>query len=953
MNKRTLPVLLTRIGAFTLLFVCFIIARSSAQYSRRISGTVTDTAKAGIPDVKVTIIAGKDTLTMSTDESGYFSFQKINAEQFSLQVIAPGYQNFKYSYSFAEKEKHKRLDAIRLKMSGNTLKEVVIRAKAIPIRFMLDTVEYNAAAFRVNEGDNVADLMKQFPGMAIDDEYNVKVMDKPMTKLRINGKDFFTNNVKDFIAKLPAGIVSKIQVIDDFGDYANFTGIKTGEPVKMLNIVTKPGMNKGKFGVISGNAGTNDMIGGQAQLNLWNDSKQSSANVNANTANNGAGHSQSFGIGLSHNDKLGKNSNGGFGYNFNDNSTAFNREQVIESLTPDGNFINNTKSYGDNKGGNHGLRWNMNYNNNKVFLQVNAYATYNYSNNQSTSLSQQSGVIRQDLKNSNSSNNNSPSLNGSITLSKKLKNLKNIFSATASFSLTGNSSGQHISTNTLYYDKSTGALLKDSLLNRDVDGKTSSRNFSFGFNYSVGLKKPKDTLARQSLNFSYNGSAGTSENKVSTFVFDNKSNKISLVDSLSTSFNSILFNQSLGINYNYGSGKMRYNLGLNVSANMLNNRDLKLEQTTVNNALNYSPNLSLSRTLTMGKVLSLNYQGFTRNPTINQLQPVRNAQSLQNILVGNPGLKPSFSHNLNANFNYAHKSGRSLQVGINASATQNEIVSNVKLLPDTLNSLKQVTRYENMNGNYQVSGNYSVHIPVKQNKYSFGYSGRLGFSNQAILFNNKKTSGKGFNFSQQLSGNLSFKKITLNAQLSYSVTNNNNSSPRYMPFEYQSIGIGQISAPAFFRTTNFGASVQSNLRLEKLRLSGSINYSTNHNDGTADQIIRDNSDVNMNLAGQLTIKKSYFADFSGVNRLNYGYALANSSPLLINVGLGKMFLKDKSLNMSVRGNDLLGQGNNLSRMVSGNTIIDSRNKQPTRVFSLNLSYNLSNFGGKHMRVDAD
>ncbi len=57
--------------------------------------------------------------------------------------------------------------------------------------------------------------------------------------------------------------------------------------------------------------------------------------------------------------------------------------------------------------------------------------------------------------------------------------------------------------------------------------------------------------------------------------------------------------------------------------------------------------------------------------------------------------------------------------------------------------------------------------------------------------------------------------------------------------------------------------------------------------------------------------------------------------------------------MSIRGNDLLGQGNNLSRMVSGNTIIDSRSKQQTRVISINLSYSLSTFGGKHFAVDDD
>lgn len=940
--------------AFTLLFICFNIFQLSAQYNRKISGVVTDTAKAGIPNVKVLIIIDKDTLKTETGQEGNFSISKINAETFSVQVSTFGYQDFNARYTFGEKEKHKRLDAIKLKMSSQTLKEVVINARANPVRFMQDTVEYNAAAFQVNEGDNVADLMKQLPGMEVDDEYNVKVTDKPMVKLRINGKDFFTNNVKEFIGKLPAGIVSRIQVIDDFGDEANFTGIKTGEPVKMLNIVTKPGMNRGGFGGFSSNAGTNDMIGSQAQLNLWNDNKQSSANINASTSNNGAGNSRSFGVGLNHRDKLSTNSQGGFAYNFNDNSAAFNREQVTESLNPEGNFINTNKSDGGNGGGSHNLNWNMSYNNKVAFLQANVTGTYNRSDNQSTSLSNQSGLIRQDLKNRNSSNSASPSLNAGISLSKKLKDAKNILSVTASFSLAGSNSNQHISTNTLYYDKNTGALLKDSLLNRDLDSKTDSRSINFGFNYSFGLKKPKDTLGRRSLNFSYNGSAGWSASEVSTFVLDNISDGVSFVDSLSTSFNSISINQNSGMNYNYGSRKMRYNLGFNISPNLLSNRDLKLGKTTNNSTLNYSPNLNFSRTFAMGKTFSFSYRGANRNPSLNQLQPIRNSQNLQNILVGNPDLKASFRHNLNTNFNYNHiKSGLSAQVGMSGSATQNEIVSHVILLPDTLNSLKQVTRYENVNGNYEINGNYIIHIPIRKNKFSFGYSGSLGFSNRPVIFNNQKAYGKGLNFSQRLEGNAVFRKITLNTQFSYSITNNNNSGTLYGNSEFQPIGIGQISAPAFFRTTTFGTSLQGNLRLEKLRINANVNYNANHNDAAADQAVQDNSDVNMNLSGQVTIRKSYFFGFGATKRASYGYALANSNPLLINATLGKKFLKDKSLSMDIRGNDLLGQGNNISRRVSGNTIIDSRIQQQTRIFSLNLTYNLSKFGGRNFRVDAD
>lgn len=926
----------------------------SAQYNRRVSGIVTDSTRTGIPNVKVLIVTDKDTLKAETGQDGKFNVSKVNAERFSIQISAFGYQAIHASYTFTEKETHKRLDAVQLKMSSQMLKEVVINAKPNPIRFMQDTVEYNASAFRVNEGDNVADLLKQFPGLEVDDEYNVKVMDKEMVKLRINGKDFFTNNVKDFIGKLPAGIVSKIQVIDDFGDEANFTGLKMGEPIKMLNIVTKPGMNKGVFGGLSSNGGTNNMIGGNSRLNLWNDNKQSSANISASTSNNGAGRARSFGLGLNHNDKLGKNSKGGFGYDFSNNGTAYGREQVTESITSEGSFINNTKSDGDNGGSKHNLRWNMDYNDKKIFIQANVNGNYGNSTSRNISFSQQSGLLRQDLKNSNSADNSSPSIMGGIALSKKLKNVKNIFSVTASFSVNNTRGNQQISTNTLYYDKNTDAVLKDSLLKRDLNSKISNRRINFVLRYSLGLKKPKDSMGHQSLNFNYSGAAAWSENQVSTFVFGNRSDEVFFVDSLSTSFNSISFNQGLGINYNYGSRKMRYNIGFNASPNLLTNRDRRLGETTVNNTFNYSPSINFSRTITPGKILSLSYNGSNQNPTLSQLQPLRNAQSLQNILVGNPDLKPSFNHNLNTGFNYNHlKSGVSIQTAINAAVTQNEIMSHVTLLSDTLNSLKQVTRYENVNGNYQVSGNYVVHIPIKKNRYSIGYSGSLGFSNRAVIFNNQKTYGRGLNFSQRLNGNLSFKKISLTTQFSYSLTNNNSAGALLGSSEYQSIGIGQISAPAFFRTTTIGTSLRGNLNLQKLNVNAGINYNIRHNDAAADQVVRDNSDINMNLSGQMTIRKSYFVDFEATKRLNYGYVLSNSNPLLVNVGLGKRFLKDKSLQMKVSGNDLLGQGNNVSRTVSGNTIVDSRNRQQTRVFSLNLSYNLSRFGGRNFRVDPD
>jgi hypothetical protein len=947
------PISLTTRCTFILLLIC-CLSQVMAQKTRSISGTVIDSTRAAIPDVSVLLIAETDTLRTVTDQSGSFSMTGIGAAKFSIQASVVGFHRFSAEYAFTEKETHKHIGAITLKKSSLLLEEVVVKSKPNPMRFMQDTVEYNAAAFEVNEGDNVADLLKQFPGIEVDDNYHVKTAGKEMTKLRVNGTDFFTNNVSDFIAKLPAGIVSKIQVIDNFGDEANFTGIKLGEPSKMMNIVTKPGMGKGAFGDVSANAGTNDMIASSAQLNLWKENKQSSARVNFNTSNNGAGTSRAAGLGFTHNDRFGKHGRAGVVYNFAGNGNAFLREQVTESFNAAGQFINNSKSEGNSGGSNHGLNLTMSLHNKRTFLQGYLMGTYNVSDHENFSLNNQFGLLRQDINNRNSAINSSPGISGMFSFSRKLKNRNNSLSARTSFAVSGRSNDQNIRTNTLYYDKNTSLLLKDSLLNRDVNSTSNNQQLGFGFDYSHGLKPPKDSLGRQSLNFTYNGSFASAANMASTYVFDNVSNKAAFVDSLSTSFRSISFQQSFGINYNFNSQKMRYNVGLNASPNLITNRDTRTLQTTKNNTFNYSPGLNFSKTLTQGKILSFNYRGSNTNPTIYQLQPVQNMQNLQNIVVGNANLKPSFNHNMGSNFSYVHtKTGRTVQVGINASSVQREIVNHVMLLPDTLNSFKQITRYENVDGNYQINGNYFINIPIKKQSLSIRYQGSVGFSRRAVLFNHQKAFGEGLNYSQQIGGGLTKKKLTMNTSVAYLVTNNNNASSMLSFSEYQPIGIGQLTAPAFYRTSSIRALLDSDLRLKKFRLNASLGYTTNHSDATSNQPVRHTSDLNMRFSSRLTVKKTFFVNMGMTKRVNHGYALGNMDPLIMDVDLEKRFLKNNAMSIRVNANDLLGQGNNISRFVSGNTITDSRNNQPTRVLSLNLNYNLSNFGGKLFKVDPD
>ncbi|QIL39142.1 carboxypeptidase-like regulatory domain-containing protein [Pedobacter sp. HDW13] len=326
--------------------------QARAQTNCNIHGIIADSLKKVLSNTTIKLYFGKDSLNTTTNDKGYFSFSNIKAKEVTLKVSSIGFKTYLAKYSIKSDMQEIDLGTIVLKAGEISLADVTIKAKPVAIRYKQDTVEYDANAFHVQDEDRVTDLLKQLPGVEVDENENVTAMGKSMTKLRVNGKDFFTNNVKDFISKLPAGIVAKIQVIDDFGDQANFTGIKIGESQKMLNIVTKPGMDNGQFGGLSINGGTNKQIGGNGNVNLWNGEKQSSGGLGYNIADNGAGLYQNRTFGINHNNKIGKNASFGLNYNYNGGINNSKTLQAVETVNTLGKL--NSQLENDNYSANNG-----------------------------------------------------------------------------------------------------------------------------------------------------------------------------------------------------------------------------------------------------------------------------------------------------------------------------------------------------------------------------------------------------------------------------------------------------------------------------------------------------------------------------------------------------------------------------------------------------------------------
>src|ERR1700761_7585587 len=209
-----------------------------------VTGVITDTAKVTQPGSTVQIKSDQgDSLMTVTNMDGRFTFSNVKGIKITLYISSLGFQPTIKHYTLTADPKVE-LPPIVLNVQRNELKEVTI-VGVNPVKFSEDTVDYKVAAYPVRENAPVEDVLKKVPGLDVDANGNVPAQGQQVTKVRINGKDFMGGDVQAATKNLPADILESIQVIDDYGDQANLTGVKTGEPNKILNFVIRADKNYG------------------------------------------------------------------------------------------------------------------------------------------------------------------------------------------------------------------------------------------------------------------------------------------------------------------------------------------------------------------------------------------------------------------------------------------------------------------------------------------------------------------------------------------------------------------------------------------------------------------------------------------------------------------------------------------------------------------------------------
>jgi len=237
-----------KILSIVLLFVATV---SHAQI--KFEGVVTDSLNAPLELANVVAI-NKVTNGLEsygiTDAAGNFKLQLGKNGSYTIKISYVGMKGIDDLISTLEEDIIKNY----VMQPDNMLDEVELIYE-MPVSIKGDTLIYNADSFNTGTERKLEDVIKNLPGFEINADGQVEVEGKVVNKLMINGKDFFDGDTKLATKNIPSNAVDKIQVLRNYSEVGQLSGVTNNQENVALNIKLKEGKENFWFGTVTAGGG--------------------------------------------------------------------------------------------------------------------------------------------------------------------------------------------------------------------------------------------------------------------------------------------------------------------------------------------------------------------------------------------------------------------------------------------------------------------------------------------------------------------------------------------------------------------------------------------------------------------------------------------------------------------------------------------------------------------------
>jgi len=902
-----------------------IIFSLFAQKNGSITGILADSAnhKTTLNYATISVYKVGDSALATyklSDDKGVFKINGLATDvKYRLVVTAWQYGTFRKEVELSTANPSLNLGTLYLSTKANDLNEVVISAERPPVIVRKDTIEFNAESFKTLPSAVVEDLLKKLPGVAIAADGSIQVNGKSVSKILVDGKEFFGGDQQIATKNLPANIIDKVQVVDDKQAKRRAPDLTEAEIPQIINLKLKKAIKKGAFGKLYAGGGLKDLYQAGGLMNFFRDTTQVSVLAYGNNINqpgfnpsdvqriggfnrsginsmmmSSGGYFEFNGINFGgSNDGVQTSSGGGFNFNtINKKGIKFNTQyffgksnNLLEKLS------NNNQTLGTDR-----LITNANENTASIILKHNIGGKLDWQIDSLTQLTIEPSIVLNSNNSiskvsSNNSNVNNQLINALENLNDR-NSSSNKYQLRADFNKDFKKPGRSLnlgadisaspnpvnnynkSTSIFYLTPSTSEI--DQLRQNSID---NFRSYLYG-NYAEPISKKLKFKA------DINGNIINSENALSTF-YRNPANQLYdiVVPSLSQTVKQNGFKTNTNISLGYKVTKDFYlQPGLVHNYISLNNRFTN--GAAVDQRYHFIwPTFQLTY-----KIFRFNYTASFTEPNVSYLQPVADNTNALYIRNGNPNLLPARRQSLSI---YMYKYDPKNLINYNlygyGNFTKNGIINTV-----TINNGVQTVNPINMSGIYNFQGGSNVSKDFRKDKTSLkvGMGFWANFDHTPVIVNNIQSNANVFYVGPN--GSI---RLNLNDKV------------------------------------EINQSYYINLNRSKYDDSFYTNISYNTHQSTSELIIRYPKKVVFETSYAFTINEQKIAGF-------------NNNIKIWNAGLTYLFMKNDRAQLKFSVNDILQSNVRRNIQIIGNSVIDAQSNNLGRYGMLTLTYNIQNFGQK-------
>ncbi|WP_297273307.1 TonB-dependent receptor [uncultured Bacteroides sp.] len=777
------------------------------------------------------------TTGIASNEKGYFSLPRVKAGKYVLKVSYIGFKNKLIPLQLTASAPNKNVGTVKLETDAIMLAEAVVVAEAPQVQIVEDTVAFNSSAYRTPEGAMLEELVKKLPGAEVDDDGNVKINGKEISKIMVDGKEFFGGDVQTGLKNLPVDMIEKLKTYDKKSDLARITGIDDGEEETVLDLTVKKGMNQGWFGNVDVAGGTEKRYMGRAMVNYFYDKTQVSLIAGANNVNDqgfsagGGGPRWRRNNGLTAKKMIGINFatqtdkielGGSARYNYSDGDIA--SVGSTENFLTSGNSYSNSNTLSRNRNkrfsADFRMEWRPDTMTNIIFRPDFSYGkTDNLSSSESgtfnddpynlvenpndylnlDNLAQNDPLreVRVNAINSGTLNDNKDiTANATLQVNRKLNSKGRNITFRGRFSYGDSESNQFTESMTNYF-LLQNYLGGDSVLIRNQYINTPTKDY----NYRLQLTYSEPIARATFLQFSYQFQYKYSESDKSTFDLQPFSDwglgatlpdgyEENEIDSLGKYAEYRYYNHDASVALRFIREKYQLSAGMSFQPQhtILSYKRGDYMIDTTRNVFNFAPNIDFRYRFSKVSQLRFTYRGRSSQPSMENLLPIVDNSNPQNIRIGNPGLKPAFTHTMRFFYNtYDADKQRGIIAHANFSATQNSI-SNSRIYNEATGGW--TTTPKNINGNWNAFGMFGFNTALKNKKFTINTFSNASYVNNVAYLTDSQTRVENKNTTTNLTLNERLNgtyrndwfEFGLNGTLSYSIekdklTPDNNQQP--------------------------------------------------------------------------------------------------------------------------------------------------------------------------------